>query len=95
MATKYDVLAKLIERDADAFGPDRSGKTGLLIEIVDLISRTHGSEDELADAIYEMLAEAFAGESPASEPSGSPLPPSPVSVPRSPEDGPNPLKMGF
>lgn len=95
MATKYDVLAKLIERDAEVLGPDRSGKTEILVEVVRLISETHGSEDELADAIYEMLADVFAGGTVEQEPSGSPVPPLPASVPRSPEDGPNPLTVGF
>lgn len=58
MATKYDVLRALIDLDRDKWG-DQSGLHDLIVGVVDIISETHGSEAELADAVYDMIADGF------------------------------------
>lgn len=95
MATKYDVLAKLIERDAEAHKHDQAGNYKVLLAVVKEISEPHASEDELVDALYDLIAECFVGDSPDAESRRPLLPPAPESVPRSAQDGPSPLTMGF
>ena len=62
MATKYDVLATLIKRDAESHGEDRLGYHHTLVAIVDTIATSHGSEEQLAEAIYNIIADSFATE---------------------------------
>ncbi len=59
MATKYEVLASLIEADHARWGGDDQGLHHVIHGVVGLISRTHGSEDDLADAIYEYIADSY------------------------------------
>ncbi len=62
MATKYDVLSTLIKRDAESHGDDLHGYHHTLLAVVDTIATSHGSEDQLAEAIYDVIAESFATE---------------------------------
>lgn len=59
MATKYDVLIALIEADHDRWGGDEMGLHHVIVGVVDEISTSHGSEEELADAIYDRIAGAY------------------------------------
>lgn len=94
MATKYDVLAKLIERDAESHNLDKAGNYYLLLGVVDLISRPWESEDALNDAIYDLIADGVAGQSKA-DARNAPMPSAPVAVRRSVDDGPNLATIGF
>lgn len=57
MATKYDVLVSLIEAGNDRRECD---ERGIIAGVVGLISESHGSEEYLADAIYDLIAECYA-----------------------------------
>ena len=59
MATKYDVLASLIDADHDRWGGDDMGLHHVVSGVVGLISQTHGSEEDLADAIYDLIADSY------------------------------------
>ncbi len=59
MATKYEVLASLIEADHERWGGDDMGLHHVIGGVVGVISKTHGSEEELADAIYELIADSY------------------------------------
>ncbi|EQM83407.1 hypothetical protein [Microbacterium maritypicum] len=58
MATKYDVLRALVDLDRDKWG-DQMGLHNVITNIIDAISETRGSEEELADGIYDIIAESF------------------------------------
>jgi len=95
-ATKYDVLAKLIERDADLTGLDRAGNYNLLIAIIHEISRGHATEDDLAEAIYDMIADVYVGEAPQSETqSRYPVQGLPSADPRDLSDSQSPTTVDF
>lgn len=59
MATKYEVLAALIEADHDRWGSDDLGLHHVIKGVVGVIAQTHGSEEELADAVYELIADSY------------------------------------
>ncbi|WP_303708430.1 MULTISPECIES: hypothetical protein [Microbacterium] len=58
MATKYDVLRALVELDRDKWG-DQMGLHSVITDIIDTISESHGGEEELADQIYDLIADSF------------------------------------
>jgi hypothetical protein len=92
MASKYEVLAKLIERDGELHNLDQAGNYHLLANIAREIGHPYSDVDDLVDALYELLSDVFAGEDATPRPTPA-LPPQ--SVPRDPSEGPSTRDVGF
>lgn len=58
MATKYDVLRALVDLDREKWG-DQMGLHSVITNIIDVIGEPHGGEEELADSIYDLIADSF------------------------------------
>lgn len=66
MATKYDVLKALVEQDGvhgQFLHASIDYPTDYLVvaEVVGIISRSHESEEALSDAIFDAIADYYAG----------------------------------
>ena len=55
-AMKYKLLAKLIEAEQERWGDDVHSWHEVVIDIIGIVSETHGSEEELADAVFDRIA---------------------------------------
>jgi hypothetical protein len=58
MPTKYKILSALIDADAVLRG-DPGGYHHVLVDVVDEIARAHASQQELVDALYDLIASSF------------------------------------
>jgi hypothetical protein len=56
---KYELLKTLIRADREFSNGDISGYDDVLVNVVNILTTTHGSEDDLSEAIFEYLAECF------------------------------------
>lgn len=57
MATKYEVLEALVEANICAYGDEGNGI--VVSGVVSIISQSWGSEEELANEIYDYIADCF------------------------------------
>jgi hypothetical protein len=55
--TKYDLLSALIDAQA-AESRDEAGWHHILGAVVGIISETHGSEEALADSLFDYIADS-------------------------------------
>lgn len=80
--TKYDLLEHIV-LNSNEHNLDQAGNYNVVAGIVKTISRSYGSEEELADVLYEFIASCYVTASEDEE--DDITPPAPIALHRTPE----------
>lgn len=64
---KYELLKTLIRADRHVSHGDISNYDDILVNVVNILTVGHGSEDELNEAIFDYLAQCFTRPDPLDE----------------------------
>lgn len=60
MEPKYRVLAELVKTSSESSGDDMIGNYWVIVGVIKLIAEEWGQTDDLKDALYYLIADAFA-----------------------------------
>lgn len=71
MASKYEVLSALVDAQADQWGDD-AGWHHTIVGVINQISTSHGSEEALADSIYDLIADSAVASDDEANPADAP-----------------------